>query len=233
MKERLLAIMLMLVLLSGTTTAYADSFDLPEIDPQTGEIVLKNPESEGDDGFETDPTDFIEIIDASELEFTLAANSYVYNGKVKTPKVTVKDKSGKTVGNANYTVSYAKGRKNVGTYKVTLTFKGNYTGKLSKSFKIVPKGTSLSKLTAGKKSFAAVWKKQTAQTTGYQIRYSTDKNFKKAVKTVTVGKSKTVKTTVKKLKKKAKYYVQIRTYKTVGKTKYYSSWSKAKPIKTK
>ena len=101
------------------------------------------------------------------------------------------------------------------------------------TFKINPKGTSISKATSPKKKQLKVtWKKQTTQTTGYQIQYSTSSKFKNA-KTVTVKKNKTTKTTVKKLKAKKKYYVRIRTYKTVGKKKYCSSWSKAKAVKTK
>ena len=51
--------------------------------------------------------------------------------------------------------------------------------------------------------------------------------------TVTVSKNKTLSKTISKLKSKKKYYVRIRTYKTVGKTKYYSAWSKAKNVKIK
>jgi len=162
---------------------------------------------------------------------TLSTNSYTYNGKAKKPAVTVKDSGGKVIGSENYTISYTA-NKNVGTAKVTVTFKGNYSGTVTKSFKINPQGTAVTKLTAGKKQLTAQWKKQTAQTTGYQIQYSTAANFKGA-KTVTIVKNKTVKTTVKKLTSKKKYYVRIRTYKTAGKTKYYSAWSKAKSIKIK
>ena len=76
------------------------------------------------------------------------------------------------------------------------------------------------------------WAKNT-QVTGYQIQYSTDKNFKKNVKTVTVSKNKTVSKTVSKLSKNKKYYVRVRTYKTVSKVKYCSSWSNVKNIKIK
>ncbi|MCM1115236.1 MAG: secretory protein, partial [Clostridium sp.] len=71
------------------------------------------------------------------------------------------------------------------------------------------------------------------QTTGYQIQYSTDKNFKKNNKTVTVSSNKTTSKTISKLSGKKKYYVRIRTYKTVSGTKYYSSWSSVKTVTTK
>lgn len=164
----------------------------------------------------------------------LSATSYTYNGKVKTPSVTVK--AGKTTlkRGTDYTVSYSKGRMAIGTYKVIITYKGKYSGKKVLTFKINPKGTTLSKVTTPKKArLKATWKKQTKQTTGYQIQYSTDKNFKKGNKTVTIKKNKTTSITIKKLKSKKKYYVRIRTYKTVGKTKYYSAWSKSKNVKVK
>lgn len=47
------------------------------------------------------------------------------------------------------------------------------------------KETSIKKLTAGKKKITIKWKKQKKNTDGYEIQYSTNKKFKKAVKTVT------------------------------------------------
>ena len=92
---------------------------------------------------------------------------------------------------------------------------------------------AISKLKAGKKQFKATWKKVKG-VTGYQIQYSTSKKFtKKTTKTVTISKQKTTSKTVKKLKAKKKYYVRIRAYKKVGKTKYYSAWSKTKTVTTK
>lgn len=169
-------------------------------------------------------------------DIRLSASFYTYNGKVKKPSVTVKDRTGNKISTANYTVSYAKGMKNVGSYVVTIKFKGNYSGTVQKTFTINPKSTSISGLAAGKKKFTVKWKKQTTQTTGYEIQYSTSSKFKN-VKTVKISKNKTTGKTVSKLKAKKKYYVRIRTYKTVkvnGKsTKIYSSWSKTRTVKVK
>lgn len=68
---------------------------------------------------------------------SLSATTFTYNGKVKTPKVTVKGSNGKTISASNYDVTYSAGRKNPGTYKVYIKFKGNYSGTAKKSFKIV------------------------------------------------------------------------------------------------
>ena len=162
---------------------------------------------------------------------TLSTTAYTYDGKVKKPGVTVKNSAGKTIAASNYTVTYPSGRKNVGTYTVKVTFKGNYSGSVSKTFKINPKNTSISGLTAQSKAFTVKLKKYTTQTTGYQIQYSTSSNFSNA-KTVTVKNSTTSKK-ISKLTGKKKYYVRVRTYKTVGKTNYYSGWTKAKTVTTK
>ena len=167
----------------------------------------------------------------------LKATSLTYNGKVRTPKVIVNDRTGKTlVKNTDYTVSYAKGRKYVGKYAVKITFKGKYSGTKTLYFTIKPKATSISSLTAGSKKFTVKWKKQATQTTGYQVQYSTSSKFSKA-KTVTVGKNTTVSKKISKLSGKKKYYVRVRTYKTVkinGKSiRIYSGWSKAKTVTTK
>ena len=167
----------------------------------------------------------------------LKATSLTYNGKVRTPKVIVKDRTGKTlVKNTDYTVSYAKGRKYVGKYAVKITFKGKYSGTKTLYFTIKPKATSISSLKAGSKKFTVKWKKQATQTTGYQVQYSASSKFSKA-KTVTVGKNTTVSKKISKLSGKKKYYVRVRTYKTVkinGKSiRIYSGWSKAKAVTTK
>ena len=81
------------------------------------------------------------------------------------------------------------------------------------------------------------WNKQAAQIDGYQIQYCTSAKFKgKTLKAVTVKKNSTVKK-ISKLAGKKKYYVRIRTYKTVkvnGKSKkLYSDWSGKKAVNTK
>jgi hypothetical protein len=163
----------------------------------------------------------------------LSKTTYTYDGKVKKPTVIVTDSKGKKISLSNCSVIYSSGRKNVGVYKVTVKFKGNYKGTKTLTFKINPKGTSVSKLTAKSKAIVVKVKKQATQTTGYQIQYSTDKSFKKNVKTVTIKKNSTVSTTIKKLSAKKKYYVRVRTYKTVSKKDYYSLWSAVKKVTTK
>lgn len=93
-----------------------------------------------------------------------------------------------------------------------------------------PKATAIAKLTPAKKAFTVKWKKKSC--TGYQIRYSLKSSMASAKK-VTVKKASTLSKKIRKLKSRKKYYVQVRTYKTVKGTKYYSRWSKKKAVKTK
>ena len=163
----------------------------------------------------------------------LSTVSYTYNGKAKTPTVTVKDSKGKTLKkNTDYTVSYAKGRKYVGKYAVKVTFKGNFSGTKALYFKINPKGTKLSSVTSGKKQLTAKWSAQKSQTDGYQIQYSSSKSFKGA-KTLTVSGNKTTDKTIRYLVGGKTYYVRVRTFKKVGNIRYYSSWSSVKSAAAK
>ena len=74
-------------------------------------------------------------ISISKASVTLSTSTYAYDGKAKKPGVTVK-LNGKTLKNGtDYTVSYSNNTK-VGTAKVTITGKGNYTGSVSKTFSI-------------------------------------------------------------------------------------------------
>lgn len=173
-------------------------------------------------------TNKIDKIDSIKLSET----AYTYNGKVKKPTVTVKDSSGKTISSKYYTVKYASGRKNVGEYKVVVTFKGNYSGTKTLYFKINPVNTSVSRVIAGKKSLKAYVNKKSTQVTGYQLYYSTSKNFK-SYKSKYITNYKTTSATLKSLSAKKTYYVKVRTYKTVNGVKYYSGWSTVKYKKTK
>lgn len=166
----------------------------------------------------------------------LSNSTFTYNGKVIKPSVIVKDSKGKKINNSNYTVAYSKGLKNVGNYKVTIKFKGNYSGTVNKTFTIIPKSTTLTNLSSSKKKVKVKWKKQVSQTNGYQLQYSLNSNFKSA-KLLNVTNNKVTTKLISNLKSKKKYYVRIRTYKNVkvkGKsTKLYSTWSKSLNVKVK
>ncbi|QCT07226.1 Ig-like domain-containing protein [Ruminococcus bovis] len=167
---------------------------------------------------------------------SISKTTFTYNSKTQTPTVTVKDSKNKILKNkTNYTVTYSRGRKNVGRYSVKVKFKGNYSGGKTFYYNIVPKATSVKSVKGLSKGMQVNLKLQKTQTTGYQIQYSTFKNFKNA-KTVTVKNTVSAKK-ITKLKAKKKYFVRVRTYKTTkfsGKNyNLYSLWSSAKTTVTK
>ena len=133
---------------------------------------------------------------------------------VKNGKVTLKK-----CGKATITLTTGGGNYKKQTKKVTIT--------------VVPKQASVKKVTSKKAAQLTVsWKKQT-EASGYVVEYTTDKNFKKGVKKVTISKNKTTSTTIKKLKKGKKYYVRVKPYTTIDKKKVYGKTSKTVKATTK
>ena len=167
---------------------------------------------------------------SGKLTVKVSKTVYNYNGKVQKPKVTVTYR-GKTLSSKYYTVSY-KNNKNIGTATVTVTGKGTYkkcSGKAT--FKIVLRTGAISSLKAGKKYITLNWKTITGST-GYQVQYSTSKNFAKA-KTVRISGAKKYSTTIKKLTSKKTYYVRVRAYRTANRKTVYGAWSGSKKIAVK
>ena len=119
------------------------------------------------------------------------------------------------------------------TYKVVAKASTG-TSTLSKSlaFYRVARPAVSSVTNSASKKMTVKWGKN-AKGTGYQIQYSTSKTFASGNKTVNITKAATVSKVIGSLTKGKTYYVRIRTYKTVGSTKYWSAWSAAKGVKIK
>ena len=174
----------------------------------------------------------------------LSASVYTYNGKVRTPSVTVK-LGGKTLRlDRDYTIVYPKGRKAIGLYKVAIVGKGSYKFNVSKSFQIIPKTPKLKSLKAHKNSdgssgFITSWRKVGKKAIGYEIRWSPKRTFKKAESFAFKGSTSFAKkgTAALQVRTRAwlgkRAYVQIRAFKTVKGKKFYSKWSKALSVKLK
>ncbi len=125
-------------------------------------------------------------ISISKASVTLSTSTYAYDGKAKKPGVTVK-LNGKTLKNGtDYTVSYSNNTK-VGTAKVTITGKGNYTGSISKTYSIknnfkkaTVSGIS-NKSYTGKNITQSITVKYNGKTlkngTDYTVSYSSNKNI--------------------------------------------------------
>ena len=167
--------------------------------------------------------------------YVLSNTVYNYNGNLKRPSVKIYTSNNKKIITDFYNLKYSNyNSKKVGVYTITVTYKGAYfTGKKVLTYIIRPKTVKLKKVKALKKSFKAYWKKNTTQTTGYQLIYSTDKKFKKKYKKVTIRDNEQLAKTIKKLKGKQTYYVSIRTYKTIKNGYVFSEWSNIIKVKTK
>jgi hypothetical protein len=179
--------------------------------------------------------DYYDNIIYAPSKIKLSNTKYTYNGYTKKPTVKVYNDSGYLINAKHYTVSYQKGRKLVGKYKVTVTFKKSsdkYSGKMTTYFNINPKSTSITKLIKGNESFTVKWKKAGKLVSGYQIRYCESSDMYDAgYKTIKSAGKASAK--ISNLWEDEKYYVQIRTYKTVNGKKFYSAWSKKKTVRTK
>ena len=68
--------------------------------------------------------------DTDGLSLSLSSTKYYYNGKVQKPSVKELDSKGNAISSSNYNVRYSNANSAaLGTYNVTVDFKGNYTGK--------------------------------------------------------------------------------------------------------
>ena len=166
----------------------------------------------------------------SSASVSLSIATYSFDGKVKTPSVTVKLGSTALRKGIDYVVSY-RNNKNVGKATVVITGKGLYAGTITRTFVINPAKQEIQKLTAKSKGFYIDYAAK-GHATGYEIQYATNSSFSGAKKTV-ITSNKTDKVTVSKLSGNKKYYVRVRTYTTVNGIKYYGAWSAVKTVTTK
>lgn len=166
----------------------------------------------------------------SSASVSLSIATYSFDGKFKTPSVTVKLGSIALRKGIDYVVSY-RNNKNVGKATVVITGKGLYAGTITRTFVINPAKQEIQKLTAKSKGFYIDYAAK-GHATGYEIQYATNSSFSGAKKTV-ITSNKTDKVTVSKLSGNKKYYVRVRTYTTVNGIKYYGAWSAVKTVTTK
>lgn len=171
------------------------------------------------------------------VAIALSKSKFTCDGAEKYPAVTVYDLNANIVPASEYTVSYED---NIlpGKAFVTVTFNSNlYDGEMTKSFYINPKKQSITYLNSKKsKEITVKWTKDN-DASGYELQYSTSPKFYKSkTKTIDVTKKTAVSKTIQNLKGNKKYYVRVRSYKTVGSERLYGVWGAMagkKYIKTK
>lgn len=104
-------------------------------------------------------------------------------------------------------------------------------GTVVSQYTSIAKSNLNSAKSTSKKKIKASWSK-VGGASGYQVMWSTYKNFSKNYKTKSVT-SKYLSKTVTAAQSKKTYYVRVRAYKTISGKKVYSQWSNTKKVKTK
>lgn len=104
-------------------------------------------------------------------------------------------------------------------------------GTVVSQYTSIAKSNLNSAKSTSKKKIKASWSK-VGGASGYQVMWSTYKNFSKNYKTKSVT-SKYLSKTVTAAQSKKTYYVRVRAYKTINGKKVYSQWSNTKKVKTK
>ena len=133
------------------------------------------------------------VINAQKIVYNastvkLSATSFTYNGKIQKPTLVVKTSQDKTISTKYYTAKWSNSSsKSVGTYTVKITFKGNYSGTKTLTYKILPKQvTGLKASTVKTTSIKLTWTKVTGAKY-YKVEQSTDGKTWKAIKTASTN----------------------------------------------
>lgn len=155
--------------------------------------------------------------------------SVIYSGKARTAPVTVKNTKGQKISSANYTVTYPKTMKMPGSYKITVRFKGKYSGSKTLVFKINTPKTEITSAAADDGLVKLKWKNARGAT-GYNVYMSDSaKGTYKKIKTVGTNTY-----TKKQLTNGKKYYFKVRAYIKTADGKYHlSAFSSAVGVKVK
>ena len=169
----------------------------------------------------------INPINISKCTVSISKTMFTYNGKVQKPSVTVKSPSGTKLTTSSYTVKYSSDCKNPGTYKVTITMKGNYTGSKTFTFYILPGKTSKVTAESTTTTLKATWSKVTGAS-GYKVELLNSSG--KVVKSATTTK---LTYTFSKLTAGTNYKVRVTAYKTISGKKQYSESSTTLSTATK
>lgn len=177
----------------------------------------------------------IRPISINKYKLTIPKTSYVYTGKAIKPAATLKNGS-KVIAKGNYTVAY-KANTETGKATVTLTAKGNYTGKLSTTFLIIPKAASFKSCTSPSRTTIKMQWTMDMQASGYETEFSMYKDFKKRSGAVynkyTAKRFNITGFSCTGLRSGNVYYARVRAYKIIGGKQVFGAYSKVKTVKIK
>ncbi len=175
-------------------------------------------------------------IDISDAKVVLDKNTFTWNSSAYYFAPTVKrvELDSSTLSHDTDYIIGTTAKSNVGKGYVTCYGRNQYAGKKMRTFKVIPKKTSVKKVTSpAKKKIKVRWYKRAekmskSHITGYQVKIARNKKFTKEVKSFKVKGYKKTSKVIRVKKSHKRYYVKVRTYRVVNGTKYWSKWSKTK-----
>ena len=171
----------------GSTDTVENADDPQKEHTSSGKWEVSTKATDKADGKLVDKcTECGQIIDSRRIpqikNVKLAYTSCTYNGTAKKPGVTVYDVDGNTLNKTDYTVSY-KNNTASGTAGVTVTFKGNYAGRITATFVIYPKAVSIKTAQSTAKGVKLTWNRA-ANGTGYIVYRSVNGSSFRRYKTI-------------------------------------------------
>ena len=171
----------------GSTDTVENADDPQKEHTSSGKWEVSTKATDKADGKLADKcTECGQIIDSRRIpqikNVKLAYTSCTYNGTAKKPGVTVYDVDGNTLNKTDYTVSY-KNNTASGAAGVTVTFKGNYAGRITATFVIYPKAVSIKTAQSTAKGVKLTWNRA-ANGTGYIVYRSVNGSSFKRYKTI-------------------------------------------------
>lgn len=177
---------------------------------------------------EWDSYDDAEQINISNATIKSYSKQITYNGDYQEPNFKIAFCGRTLKSGKDYTVEYANNC-NIGQATIKVIGQGDFSGTKIITFNIIPgkvKGVSVKN--NAKSKISVSWNKEKSGS-GYEIQYSTKAKFSaKSIKNI--KSPNTTKCSITNLKKGKKYYVRVRSYKSVKGKKYYGNWSKVKKI---
>ena len=171
----------------GSTDTVENADDPQKEHTSSGKWEVSTKATDKADGKLADKcTECGQIIDSRRIpqikNVKLAYTSCTYNGTAKKPGVTVYDVDGNTLNKTDYTVSY-KNNTASGAAGVTVTFKGNYAGRITATFVIYPKAVSIKTAQSTAKGVKLTWNRA-ANGTGYIVYRSVNGSSFRRYKTI-------------------------------------------------
>ncbi len=205
----------------------------------TSDITIESYDNEGAICY-VSPVGVVSVVNAvkgttvSWSRNAMASGYKIYRSVNGGSYVLIRTAVGNGVLSYNDTAANANGTRyqyKVSAYKVSEGVTGDSIQSSEKTIYCISRPSLSSAKNSSSKKVKLTWKKN-KKANGYEIQYSTSKNFKKA-KSVKIKKASLTKKTISKLKKKKTYYIRMRAYKKVSGVTYYSEWSKTKKVKIK